>query len=276
MAIGFDVSQKQTAGMSPEHILGKSVLKMSLEELQQFVQAEFCENPALSVEDYSECPVCCSQLIDGGCPNCESLDLAGAEDPPSEPDDWSPEQWEQSSRFDDEYFEPFAGVATPSSLSDHLKEQIHANLSEADVPIAEFIIDSLGEDGYLREPLFEIACRLRLSVPQLESVLALVQKLDPPGIAARNLRECLMIQLAQLHVHSEDSRNAEILIRDRWDEVSRMKFDEAARRMRIDRKAVESALRFVRERLNPHPASMFRDPWQKLAPRTTAEQAPTW
>lgn len=274
MAMGATVAQKQTAGMVPEHILGKAVLKMGVQELQEYVQSELCENPALSMAEEGACPVCGSVLIAGDCITCGSKVLTEGDIDTDQVDLWSEDNWVAGEGIDDSYYEPFARIASPSSLEDHLKTQIHANFNQDQVPAAEFIVDSLDEDGYLREPLFDIANHFHLSVPELESVLEQVQKLDPPGIAARSLQECLLIQIRQLDEDCEDRRNAEKIISDCWDSVSRMKLDEAARRIKIKKEAVISALRFVRESLNPHPASMFRDPWQTMAPRREARLAP--
>ena len=135
-------------------------------------------------------------------------------------------------------------------------------------------MDSLDEDGCLREPLIELADQFSLSVPQLESVLARVQSLDPPGVAARDLQECLLIQLRLLGSDTEDMLLAERLLQDCWEGVSRMKLDKVAERLGTSREAVQSALRFIRERLNPHPASLFRDPWERLAPRRVSRTSP--
>jgi RNA polymerase sigma-54 factor len=274
MAIGAGIAQKQTFGMVPEHILGKSVLKMGLQELQEYVQTQLTENPALVLQEDRVCPICGSVLLTGVCDACGSTLLS--EDDLSKDgseDDWQEDSWTTGEAGDD-YYEPFASVAAPSSLDDHLRGQIRTRLPEEDIPVAELIVDCLEEDGYLREPLYDIASRIGMSVPQLEAVLEEVQKFDPPGIAARSLQECLLIQVRQIDDDSEDRRNSEGIILECWDSMTRMKLDEVARRLQITREDVVSALRFIKERLNPHPASMFRDPWQTMAPRRDAKLAP--
>lgn len=274
MAIGVGISQKQTAGMVPEHLLGKAILKMGLQELQEFVMAEFNENPALIVEEDRACAVCGSPLTGTTCSTCGAEMVTDIKSEPGEQDDWDADQWTSSEGHDDLDFEPFSVVASPCSLDDHLRAQIRASISPEDVPVAEFIIDLLDEEGYLREPLFDIATHFGMSVPQLETILVQVQSFDPPGIAATSLQDCLLIQLRQLDEKSEDKSNAEVIVRDYWDIVSKMKLDEVASKMKITRRQVESALLFVRDRLNPYPANAFRDPWQPLAPRREAKMAP--
>lgn len=275
MSIGFGVSQKQTTGMVPEHILGKSVLKMGLQELQEFVQTELNDNPALSLQEELSCPVCGTMLIDGQCSTCGSRLVDEIEYPDeSDTDDWTEDNWTEPEPNDDFVYEPFAHVAAPSSLEAHLKEQIHAQFREDDIPVAEFIVECLDEDGYLREPLFDIASRFEMSVPQLEAVLEQLQMLDPPGVAARSLQECLLIQIRYLPADDEHHEIACRIITDCWESMSKMKLDEISRSLEISRDSVVAALHYIRKKLNPYPASMFRDPWQTMAPRREAKLAP--
>jgi len=266
--------QHQNAGMVPEHFLGKAVLKMSLQELQQFVQEQLAENPALVMEDDSRCPLCGCVLVGGVCPGCGSESFSGEEERSADGDDWDDGLWTSPGHSDDESCEPLAFVAAPMSLTEHLKEQIHVSLQGDNGRIAEFLIDCLDEDGYLREPLVDIAGRFKVSVPQLEEVLRSVQCLEPAGVGARDLRECMLLQIAQLDLDSEEKRLAEIIVRDHWEAVSRMKFDRLAERLDIDIECLTDALTFMREHLTPHPACGFRDPWEKLAPRKESKHVP--
>src|SRR5262249_6028913 len=102
----------------------------------------------------------------------------------------------QQEQHEETRFENFVGAST--SLADHLYEQLRLSATEADVRLAaEEIIGNLDEDGYLRATLVEMAEKTRLSAVAFEKALALVQTFDPPGVAARDLRECLLIQLRE-------------------------------------------------------------------------------
>lgn len=273
MAISAGQLQRQTAGMSPEHLLGKSVLKMGLQELQEFVMTELAENPALVIDEEAVCVVCGSIMGEGLCPTCGATQVTDEDVERREADEWpDADKWTEPVA-DDEELEPFAFVAAPSSLTEHLKQQIRTSFSGESGEIAEFIVDCLEDDGYLREPLLDIAGRFGLSVPQLEDVLARVQSLDPPGIAARTLQECMLIQLRQIE-ESPERRHAEVILTEHWESLAKLKIDEIARRMDVPRDDVECALLFIRQHLNPYPANQFRDPWQKLAPRKDARLAP--
>ena len=113
-----------------------------------------------------------------------------------------------------------------------------------------------------------------MSVPQLEQVLRLVQSLEPAGVGARDLRECLLLQIAQIEGDSDVKRLAEIIVRDHWEAVSRMKLSRLAEQLQVDAQLVADALQFIRDDLTPHPAGGFRDPWEKLAPRKESRQVP--
>lgn len=272
---GTGQRQHQNAGMVPEHFLGKAVLKMGLQELQQFVQEQLAENPALTMEDGSRCPFCGCVLVGGYCPACGSESFTAEQEISDNSDDWDEEVWTSHALADDgESCEALSFVAASTTLPDHLREQIRISTEGEERRVAEFLIDCLDEDGYIREPLLEIASRFEISVPQLEDVLHLVQSLDPAGVGARDLRECLLLQIVQLDDDSDEKRLAETILRNYWEAVERMKLDHLAARLDVDAESITDALEFIRENLNPHPASAFRDPWEKLAPRREARQVP--
>src|SRR6202023_1844966 len=86
-----------------------------------------------------------------------------------------------------------------TSLEDHLMWQLRlSNLDERDQQVGATIIYNLNDDGYLETPLEELATQLECDVARVERVLKRVQRLDPPGVGARDLRECLYAQLTNL------------------------------------------------------------------------------
>jgi RNA polymerase sigma-54 factor len=269
--------QQQTPTMSPEHFMGKAVLKMTLMEVQQFVEMQFAENPALSVEEKALCPGCGSALSGDFCPNCGCQRIRDRESALSD-DDWQYDTYNSagagSGNSLEDYFDPFDRVASPKTLSEHLKEQIRLSLDGKDLRTAELIIDLLDADGYLRESLVDIALEVRLSVPQLESIIQEIQALDPPGIAASGLRESLLLQLDRLADDSTKKDLAVVIVRDQWDALSRLKIDKIAVSLKKKPQAVTEAVHFIRENTNPYPASMFRSEWDGLCPNRSARVRP--
>lgn len=263
--------QQQTPGMVPEHIMGKAILKMGIQELQQFMEVQMSENPALSMEETGTCPACGCCLIGSMCPVCGSGRLE--EDLPYEREEFGSDLWASDGDGGDEFYEPFACVAAPVSLAEYLREQIPIECPDGERTMVRFIIESLDDDGYLREPLLDIAGAFGVSVPQLEAALGLVQSFDPPGIAARDLQECLVLQL--LILGASPIRDLAVsVVRDQWANLERMRLDRIAAQLSIDPKEVSGAILFIRKHTNPRPSAGFRDRWERFTPRRIPRSSP--
>jgi len=121
--------------------------------------------------------------------------------------------WQESAPADNDDDHRSALENTPlrrSSLEDHMMWQLRmSSLPETDLKIGATIIYNLNEDGYLETPVEELAAQLEIAAAEVERVLARVQRFDPPGVAARNLRECLLAQLQNLGM--EESLAARIV-----------------------------------------------------------------
>jgi len=273
LAVALSALQKQTPSLIPEHIQGKLVLAMGIAELQQFVQAQCRENPALVLDDVLPCPFCGVLMVDGKCSVCSLRDSGAAPAVSGGDDDglWG-RVFDVSD--DEEALEPLALVASPISLHDHLRTQIRAEFPEEEIPAAELIVDHIDDDGYLREPLVELASGIGLSVPQLEAVLIKVQHLDPLGVGCRDLREYALLQIRRASSRNEESRLAERIVGECWDGLSRMKLNRIARDLGTNVLEVRRALEWMRKNLHPYPTGAFRDPWHRLTPRRVPHVPP--
>ena len=189
------VQQTTQQQITQQQIRFLELLQLSAEEIEGRIEREIEENPVLEEIQPSE------QLED-----VQKL-LSDAKSYTSS-SDFSQQSYTSSSDFSQQSSsETQLGqrIASTESLSEHLITQVgFFSLPELEQNIAEQIIGSLEEDGYLRRPLLAIQQDLRKRgsyprLPQIEEVLYQVQSLDPAGIAARSLQECLLIQLAQLH-----------------------------------------------------------------------------
>ncbi|MGC8863296.1 MAG: hypothetical protein ACP5R5_11045, partial [Armatimonadota bacterium] len=248
------------------------MLKMGIAELQRFVQAQCEENPALTLEDAAPCPFCGVLMTDGTCAVCARDNASSGQ---GNPWDEPPFLRRLSDEADEEEaLEPLALVAAPVSLQDYVKSQLRAEFPEQEVAAAELIIDHVDDDGYLREPLLDLACKAGLSVPQLEAVLAKVQRLDPPGVGCRDLREFLLLQMSNMSERNAQGYLAERMVQECWDSLSRMKLKSIARDLRTDVQAVREAIDWMRRNLSPYPAGAFRDPWHTLTPRRVPNAPP--
>ncbi len=167
----------------------------------------------------------------------------------------------------------FPPIEYKPTLFDFLDQQLGTLEweSEFDLVIADHIIGSIGPSGYLGRSLEAIQDDILLKeyeeVPlsRLKSILEKVQQLDPPGIAARNLQECLLIQLEQLlkrdldrrpDEEKEDLQMAYRVIRDAFDPYSRRHFQKVENKLNITTDALRRADEKIRH-LNPKPASSY-------------------
>jgi RNA polymerase sigma-54 factor len=138
-------------------------------------------------------------------------------------------------------------------LVDQLREQlVLGDLTERQVEIGEFIIGNLDEKGYLGCSVEDIVEILGLPTEEIEQVLGVVQGFDPPGVAARDLRECLMLQLRLL----EDERRhlALEIVRDHMEDLTKRRFTRITRSLGISEDDLRDALDLI-ENLQPYPGS---------------------
>ncbi len=159
---------------------------------------------------------------------------------------------------DDERQQEFAD-ASGQSLQEHLLWQLElAKLEPRERAIARAIIDSINDDGYLTEPLEEIASTLRPEIEcdaaEVESVLAGVQALDPPGVGARSVGECIELQLRQLDPSTPGFNTAIEIARHHLELVAERELSLLRRELRATEEEIASALALVRS-CHPRPGS---------------------
>lgn len=140
------------------------------------------------------------------------------------------------------------------TLADHLYWQLQlSRFTDEERQIGEWIIGNLDEDGYLRIPLEEIASALAAPVEKVEEVLRRVQQFDPVGVAARDLRECLLVQLEQINPRD---RVAERIVAEYLPLLKNRKFQVLARRLEVPLERVQEAVGRISQ-LEPKPGRAF-------------------
>ncbi len=159
----------------------------------------------------------------------------------------SPEQEEQRQHF-------FDSIVQQESLQQHLLEQLNfANVPEDQRKITELIIGNINDDGYLLTPLEELSISSGVMLDKLQTALELVQTFHPVGVGARNLRECLLIQLDRLG-KSESIEAA--VVGQHLDDLGRKRFPEIARVLNLGVEQVQQIANFI-STLEPKPGRMF-------------------
>jgi RNA polymerase sigma-54 factor len=152
-------------------------------------------------------------------------------------------------------------TSSGTSLHDHLVWQLEmTNFSETDRQIARTVIDSIDDDGYLQASTAEILdsldSSLEVELDEVQAVLHRLQQFDPIGIAARDLQECLQLQLQQFDADVLWLREARILIRDYFNLLSNRDFIRLCRKMKLTTADLQQIIELIQS-LNPRPGSSF-------------------
>tara|TARA_Y100000746_G_scaffold211321_1_gene202233 strand:+ start:1373 stop:2716 length:1344 start_codon:yes stop_codon:yes gene_type:complete len=150
------------------------------------------------------------------------------------------------------------------SLQDHLKKQILLfNLSERDLLLIEYLIDSLDDSGYLNRDLYSIASDIEISLgiqyseKEVSESLLIIQKLEPFGVGARSLQECLMIQLKNKQ-ESNIIKLAIKILETNYNAFSKKNFELILKSINISKSRLSKVYEII-EKLNPYPASNFNE-----------------
>lgn len=263
-------TQRQTLKYSPLQIQMLNLLHLTTMELEQRIKEELEENPVLeegkeenASEDQPE------EFQDA-----EDTVGTGEDDTPSVQDyyDWDEfrdddipdyKTYANNQSADNElYTRP---MVETMSFRDDLKQQVHfLRLDERQQLVADFILDSLDEDGFLRRESDVIADDISfansmfIDTEEVELMLRVIQQLDPPGIAAKDLKECLLIQLQRIENQDEVWGWASKIVSDTFDELGSRNYDKIMRVLGIDEECLKKAIHLITT-LNPKPASGLRN-----------------
>jgi len=165
------------------------------------------------------------------------------------------------------------------TLAEQLQEQLSfLNLDEEDELIAEQIIGSIDEDGYLKRDAESIMDDIlfnhgvEIDADDVERVLKQVQSLDPAGIAARDLRECLLLQLYRMNEDVGGRDTAIAMLEDEYEAFTKKHFDKLTSRLGVDERELKTAFDLVRQRLDPKPGEgTFSEETNYITPDFTVE-----
>ena len=241
--------QQQQQKFSPQQIQLMNLLQMPVTDLEQAIKDEVEKNPLLE----AEMPV-------------EELPRE------TESSDWDADDFEEDAYDYREHLESDPNairrefvVADSQSSTDRLLEQLSLlPITERQRIIATELIGTLDDAGYLSRDLALVANDMAFrqgidtTPKEVEEVLRIVQSLDPPGIGARNLRECLLLQLER---DDEDGQMVEIattIVRDHFDDFAAHRFEQICEAMGIDGETLDAAADIIRH-LDPKPGSSGAD-----------------
>jgi len=235
-------TQKQT--LSQRQLYSVELLRLGALELDAYIRELAQENPLIEVE---ESPSPTAPAPD----RSELLDrLRWLED--NDRQNWFYQQ------YSDEELDPLARVGTGGGLEETLVSFLSRQLDRLKLDgeerrLVEYLIRCLDDDGYLRTPLEELSRQGGISMEKLERALAVLRTLEPAGVGAADLSQCLELQLERI---GEDGPALSI-VRDHLDALARRHYRAIASALNIPQSQVEQALLTIRE-LDPRPGSVFQ------------------
>lgn len=255
LSTAMDQTVEQHQSFSPLLMQANHILSLSQTELEAAIGDAIDENPALELEDCVICPTCGRRTSGEPCATCR-----GAVPEPT----IATRNEEALPRFDSEYrssgsadpdFDPMTFIASATDVREQILEAAMASLTEeSDRAVAMIVVDAIDERGFLSLPLLDIAEQVGATVEQVEHVLHTVQEVAPPGVGARTLQECLLLQVEYL-IEEGASVPAvvPVVIEDHLEELGAKRLPRIARALHVDQEEVEAAQAFIREQLTPHP-----------------------
>ncbi|HYN88220.1 MAG TPA: hypothetical protein VER55_06810 [Ardenticatenaceae bacterium] len=239
---------------SPTLVTFTQLLALSSQELQYAIQQEIAENPALDLLDTDDhCVRCGEALIGPACPRCDGL---GDED-------WQPES---AVREYDDDFDPFNFTAAQITLEESLMGELRAALPAEDHFIADYLCGSLDDTGFLATTVEEVARTLGVDAGRVEAVLKTLQRVGPLGAGARDVRECLDIQLSRWEELGAAHPLARAIVERYLQALGEGKYGYIANQLGVGYDEVVAARDFIRNHLRPFPIPdlVEAEPWRSV------------
>ena len=254
-----ELTLKQVQKLSPLQIQTIKLIELPVQELEQRIRKELEENPVLD----DDVPESKDDTDDDNQPR--EISLSEIKD-----DDSIPEYRLRVNNYGKDERPQYNTFSVKESFTQSLMEQLgFRNLSEHQYNIAAFIIGSLDDDGYLRRDIDslvdDLAFRMNINTDEDEvlQMLKVIQEFDPPGIGARDLRECLLIQLKGLK-QTEDVTNARRIVSEYFQEFSNKHFQRIMSRLGLDETEMKEAMARI-VKLNPSPGGQIDDSYNDQA-----------
>ncbi len=244
MNFSLTMSQEQKLVMTQQMQQSIKLLQMSTCDLREYIEKEYAENPVLE-----------ASFHDMEMPEKKEQDRIDYKEfiKYLEFDNYGSQSYGDYSS-NDEKASPFNFITNEKSLKDFLKEQItELNLTSKERILTEYMIESLNEKGYLDITLEEITNELYEEHEEVELALTIVQGLEPLGIGARTLKECLIIQLRKKKTLNDIT---ETMINNHLEDIADNKYQVIAKRLKISIKDAQDYGDMIKK-LEPKPARGF-------------------
>ena len=246
---------KQTQKLSPLQIQTIKLIELPIQELEQRIKDELEDNPVLDDPQPTE--------KEDDEPKDVSLDEINE-------DDSIPGYRLRVNNYGKDEKPQYNTFSVKESFTQSLMDQLgFRNLTKHEYAVAAFIIGSLDEDGYLRRDIESLVddlafrANIETDAEEVERMLRIIQEFEPVGVGARNLRECLLLQLNAAR-RTPEVENATILLTDHFQDFSNRHFQKIMSRMGIGEEELKAAMNRILK-LNPSPGGQIDDSYNDQA-----------
>ncbi len=260
------INQKQVLSLqqklSPQQIQMIKLLELPTVQLEQRIKQEIEDNIVLEEEDRA--------AEDEEQPQQISVDEYLREDD-------TPSYKSRINNYSKDDKQRPVFLTEGRSLQEYLIEQLgFRNLSEREMKLAVYLVGSIDEDGYLRRDLESVAddiaftVGIETSAEELEKLLGIIHELEPAGIGARNLQECLLLQMAQIPVNSRPRRLARKILTAYFDEFVKKHYEKLMSRLQVSEDDFREAIEDI-TRLSPKPGNLYSEGGADTTPYVTPD-----
>jgi RNA polymerase sigma-54 factor len=263
------LQQKLLQKLSPQQIQMIKLLEVPTLQMEQRIKKELEENPALEegTEEEEIPPEAEEDQFEEKDKDQEEFTL----DDYIEEDDIPEYRLQTKNYSKDEDKRTEIPFSVGFSFHEHLESQLGLrDLSEKQKTLGEYILGNIDEDGYLRRELVNIVDDLAFlqnvetTESELEEVLLIIQDLEPAGVGARTLRECLLLQIEKRDTSHPSMKLAHKILNSHFDEFTKRHYDKIISRLGITEDELKSAIDEILK-LNPKPGGVYSDPFNKTS-----------
>ncbi len=275
MSLSQGLYQRQLQKLSPQQIQLMKLLQVPTAQLEERIKEELEENPALETGDEEEAEEFENDNTDEFEEEKDEFELDGSEDEYDNIDisDYVQDGDDDIADYkmkDDNYPEADDNKTIPhkveTGFNELMLEQLgQLNLSEHQQKVAEQIIGNLDDDGYLRRDIGAIVDDLafrqniQTTEEEIEKLVAQIQQFDPPGVCARNLQECLLIQLEKRLREGDDVEMSIKVLEKYFDEFTKKHYEKIQRGLNINDEQLREIINQI-IKLNPKPGGNIGEP----------------
>lgn len=245
MEYSMNLTQEQRLVMTQEMQMSIKMLQMSVNDLREYIDKEFEENPILDIKDTSQEKSSISEE--------KIMDKYDYKEMIKyfEFDNYGAQSY---GNYDNDELSPFNFISEKKSLKEYLHEQLmEVYIDEYTLEIGDYIIENLDHRGYLECDLKQICNELKISEEKGEEVLKIVQDLEPYGIGARNIKECLLIQLNKLAL---DDDIIVKMVEENLEDIAENRYGVIAKKLNISPREAQRYGDIIK-RLEPKPSRGF-------------------